>query len=111
MATPETGTAPCAKNTPSGIDFTTPTFKWTLTEEQDGTGEAGAAKVLSDFKTAASTMYVAISFANDTEREIAVFDQAAVLKVDEATPAATPAGADMMATTMAIALSAAAALF
>ena len=107
MATPETGTNPCKKNTPSGITYKTPTFAWTLTEEQVADTEVAAKKVLSDFKTAASTMYVAMSFANADDREIAVFDQAAVLKV----PAATPAGADMMATTMAIALSAAAALF
>lgn len=111
MATPETGTDPCKKNTPSGITYKTPTFEWTLTEEQAAGTEVAAKKVLSDFKTAASTMYVAISFANATEREIAVFDQAAVLKVVAAP--ATIAGADMMATTMtmAIALSAAAALF
>jgi len=110
MATPDTSTNPCKKNTPSGITYKTPTFAWTLTEEQAAGTEVAAKKVLSDFKTAASTMYVAISFANASDREIAVFDQAAVLKV-VAPAAGTVAGADIMATTMAIALSAAAALF
>lgn len=113
----------CAGLTPKIKTAASPSFSFEIVEIDDASTAAAAKQKLADYKEGYKTTVVGMSFANADKRELVVATEAATLKEAEtpasdtsgsdspaaSTPAAT--GADVVATTMAIALSAAAALF
>lgn len=108
--TAATSPAACTYWTAKDITWTTPSFKFSFTRTVTAADATAAKKVLTDYEATAKTINSGISFENGTSRERIVFDEAAAAVAKKVDPVPI-AGADVMTSAMAIALTAAAALF
>lgn len=108
--TAATSPAACTYWTAKDITWTTPSFKFSFTRTVTAADATAAKKVLTDYEATAKTINSGISFENGTSRERIVFDEAAAAVAKKVDPVPLD-GADVMTSAMAIALTAAAALF
>ncbi len=108
--TAATTPAACTYWTAKDITWTTPSFKFSFTRTVTAADAAAAKKVLTDYADTAKTINSGISFENGTKRERIVFDEEAAAVAKKVDPAPID-GADVVTSAMAIALTAAAALF